>query len=80
MKPLSRAGYIVFASAEATGQWSSQFVVQAYIPGQYEPAWTFAKAEMPKLHLGLALAVRPGVVVGGGFGGGGFPALAFLRP
>ena len=76
----SPAGYIVFASAQATGQWSSQFVVQAYIPEQYEPAWTFAKAEMPNLHLGRALAVGPGTVVGGGFGGGGFPALVFLRP
>ena len=76
----SPAGYIVFASAEATGQWSSKFVVQAYIPGQYEPAWTFAKAEMPNLHLGRALTVGLGAVVGGGVGGTGFPALAFLRP
>ena len=76
----SPAGDIVFSSAETTGQWSSKFLVQAYIPEQYEPAWTFAKAEVPTLHLGRALAVGPGAVVGGGVGGAGFPALAFLRP
>lgn len=76
----SPAGYIALASAEVAGQWSSKFVVQAYIPGQYDPVWTFAKAEMPNLHLGNTLAVVPGAIIGAGFGGAGFPVLAFLRP
>lgn len=78
----SPAGYLVVASAEDSGNWSSTFVLQAFIPapGQYEPAWNFSKAEMANLHLASAVAVGPGVVVGGGLGGASFPALAFLRP
>ena len=78
----SPAGYLVIASAEAAGNWSSKFVLQAFVPeaGKYEPVWSFAKAEMANLHLASAIAVGPGVVVGGGLGGAGFPALAFLRP
>jgi hypothetical protein len=78
----SPAGYLVVASAEASGKWSSKFVLQAFIPapGQYEPAWIFSKAEMANLHLASAVAVGPGVVIGGGLGGAGFPSLALLRP
>jgi len=76
----SPAGYLVVGSAEVVGNWSSRFILQAFVPEEYEPAWSFAKAEVSSLHIAQAVAVGPGVVVGAGVGGNGFPAVAFLYP
>lgn len=76
----SSAGYLVIASAEQTGDWSSKFLLQAFIPGQLEPAWTFSRAEVANVHLARAVAVGKGAIVGGGLAGSGFPTLVFLRP
>jgi hypothetical protein len=76
----SPAGYLVVATAEQTGNWSSKFLLQAFIPGQLEPAWTFSRAEAADPHLARAVAVGSGAVIGGGVAGSGFPTLVFLRP
>jgi len=76
----SPAGYLVVASAETTGDLSSKFLLQAFIPGQLAPAWSFSRAEAANIHLARAVAIGPGAVVGGGLAGNGFPTLAFLRP
>ena len=76
----SPAGYLVVASAETTGDLSSKFLLQAFIPGQLAPAWSFSRAEVANFHLARAVAVGQGTVVGGGLAGSGFPTLAFLRP
>ena len=76
----SPAGYLVVASAETTGDLSSNFLLQAFIPGQLAPAWSFSRAEAASFHLARAVAVGQGAVVGGGLAGSGFPTLAFLRP
>lgn len=75
----SPAGYVAIAGAEGTG-WSTNFLLQGYVPHTYTPAWTFSKAKQANAHVALAVATAPGIVVGGGFGGGGFPAFAFVRP
>lgn len=76
----SPAGYLTVGSAEAVGNWSSKFLLQAFIPDEYEPAWNFAKAEVASLHVAWAVAVTPKGIVGAGVGGDGFPAMAFLYP
>ena len=76
----SPAGYVVMASAQVVTDWETKFLLQAYLPGTYKPAWTYAKATLPTLHLAQAVAVAPGVVVGGGFGSGGYWTLAFVAP
>jgi hypothetical protein len=76
----SPAGYLVIASAEQTGDWSSKFLLQAFIPGQLEPAWTFSRAEVANPHQARAAAVGSGAVIGGGLAGSGFPTVVFLRP
>ncbi|MCY0994808.1 hypothetical protein OV203_47215 [Nannocystis sp. ILAH1] len=75
----SPAGYAVIAGAYGTG-WSTQFLLQAYVPGTYGPAWTFAKGKQAALHIAFAVVAAPGVVVGAGLGAGGYPAFAFVKP
>jgi len=76
----SPAGYVVLASAQIVKDWSTRFLLEAYVPGTYEPAWTYKKAEMATTHLARAVVVAPGVVVGAGVGGDGLPAFAFVNP
>lgn len=76
----SPAGYLVLASAEKTDNFASQFLVQAFWPGEFMPVWHYGQAEQPNWHAALALAIGPGVIVAGGFGGLGYPALAYINP
>lgn len=76
----SPAGYLVLASAEKTDNFASQFLVQAFWPGGFMPVWHYGQAEQPNWHAALALAIGPGVIVAGGFGGLGYPALAYINP
>lgn len=72
-------GYLVLATGHATGGWSSEFFVQAYVPGEPLPLWTYVHPELAGLHFAQAVTTLPGVVVAGGIGGAGYPALAFLH-
>ncbi|MCY1072041.1 hypothetical protein OV090_45270 [Nannocystis sp. RBIL2] len=74
----SPAGYAVIAGALGTG--NTQFLLQGYVPGDYAPAWTFAKGKQAGLHIAFAVVAAPGVVVGAGTGAGGYPAFAFVNP
>lgn len=76
----SPAGYVVLASAQIVQDPVTRFFLSAYVPGTYEPAWTYKKAEMATTHIANAVVVAPGVVVGAGVGGKGLPAFAFLHP
>jgi hypothetical protein len=76
----SPAGYIVMASTEILDIKSSRFIVQAYWPDEFEPAWTYSQAEVANWHLAYALTIGPGVVLAGGTGGGGNPAIAYIHP
>lgn len=76
----SPAGYLVLASAEKTDNFASQFLVQAFWPGGFMPVWHYGQAEQPNWHVAQALAIGPGVIVAGGFGGLGYPALAYINP
>lgn len=75
----SPAGYAIIAGAHGTGN-ATQFLLQGYVTGTYGPAWTFLKGKQAGLHIALAVVAGPGVVVGAGFGAGGYPAFAFVKP
>lgn len=75
----SPAGYAVIAGALGTGN-TTQFLLQGYVPGDYAPAWTFAKGKQAGLHIAFAVVAAHGVMVGAGTGAGGYPAFAFVNP
>lgn len=77
---LSPAGYIVMASTEIQDFMSSRFLVQAYWPDEFEPAWNYSQAELSAQHLAFALTIGPGVVLAGGVNGEGHPTIAYIHP
>ncbi|MDC0673544.1 hypothetical protein [Nannocystis radixulma] len=76
----SPAGYMVMASARRVGDDSTEFLVQAFNPGEFEPAWVYGKAAAPALYQASALAILSGAVIAGGRDGDGYPAIAYLYP
>lgn len=76
----SSAGYMVVASARYFADSSTEFLVQAFLPGEFEPAWTYDKMTAPELYQANALAITAVGVVAGGRDGDGYPAIAYLNP
>ncbi len=72
----SPAGYAVVALGELQGQ-SLVFKVQAFVPGDPSPLWTFLPNDKQGLQLALAVAVGPfGEVYAGGIASDNHPAFA----
>lgn len=75
----SPAGYLVVAGGAPEGKETS-FLVRAFRPPQQvAPLWTYERVDPKLLQQPLAVALgRSGEVYAGGFGEGGFPALAYV--
>lgn len=74
----SPAGYLVIATAASDGD-VIRFEVRAYVPGDFEPLWTYMPDNIDDLQVALTLAVGDfGEVYAGGLGEGKFPAVAWV--
>lgn len=76
----SSVGYMVMTAARYVDDNSTEFLVQAFMPGEFEPAWIYDKATSYELYQANALAITAVGVVAGGRDGGGYPAIAYLNP
>ncbi|MBZ5712801.1 hypothetical protein K7C98_26460 [Nannocystis pusilla] len=76
----SPAGYMVMASVRRVGDDYTEFLVQAFYPGEFDPAWSYDKATAAALYQASALAITSGMVIAGGRDGDGYPAIAYLYP
>ncbi|HEY0136884.1 MAG TPA: hypothetical protein VGB85_22535 [Nannocystis sp.] len=80
----SPAGYAVIAAGKVQGQWSTEFWLQGWVPGEEIPAWEYGHLDQPGLQIALAVAVakfgRIYAVGVAGQGDLGVPALAIIDP
>ena len=80
----SPAGYAVVAAAKVNGPWWTEFWLQAWIPGEEIPAWTYGHPDQPDLHIVFAVAVaKYGRIYAVGVAGQGdlqVPVLAIVDP
>ena len=74
----SPAGYAIVALGGTVGD-EKAFSVRAFAPFTFEPVWTFSHKEGGLFQMAFALAVGAyGQVYAGGFGAGGYPAVAYI--
>jgi hypothetical protein len=74
----SPAGYAVVATGGLKGG-EGAFTVRAFAPSQVEALWTYTHSDFQQFQVALTLAIgNYGKVYAGGFGGNGFPAVAFI--
>ena len=74
----SSAGYAIVALGGTVGD-EKAFSVRAFVPYTFEPLWTFSHKEGGYFQMAFALAVGAyGQVYAGGFGAGGYPAVAYI--
>ena len=76
----SPAGYVVLVSSVMKDQWTADYYVQAWKPGQYPALWSYEKNVAPPIHIALTVAIGAfGQIYTGGIGSNNFPAVAFLH-
>ena len=74
----SPAGYVVVALGGTVGN-EKAFSVRAFAPYTFEPLWTFSHKEAGFFQMAFAVAIGAyGQVYAGGFGAGGYPAVAYI--
>lgn len=74
----SPAGHVIVALAQLNGQ-DLGFRVQAYVPGEFMPLWTFLPKTVDGLQVAFTLAVGDfGEIYAGGIGANNFPAVAYI--
>ncbi|HEY0138133.1 MAG TPA: hypothetical protein VGB85_28800 [Nannocystis sp.] len=80
----SPAGYAVLAAAKVKGPWWTEFWLQAWVPGDEVPAWSYGHPDQPDLHIVFAIAIAEyGRIYAVGVAGQGdlhVPALAIVDP
>lgn len=76
----SPAGYVVLVSSVMKDQWTADYYVQAWKPGQYPALWSYEKNVAPPIHIALTVAIGAfGQIYTGGIGANNFPAVAFIH-
>lgn len=76
----SPAGYLVLVSAANKGPWTSDYFIQAWIPGVYPAMWSYDKNVAPTLHMAHTVTIGLfGQVYTGGVGANHYPAVAFIH-